>query len=231
MRPTERRYYTTDFEARAEGDGFRIAGHAAVFNRLSQDLGGFVERIAPGAFRKTLGEADVRALFNHDPSLILGRSKSGTLYMEEDDRGLAYDVKLPDTSYGRDLMVSIERGDVTQSSFGFRVIEDFWDRTDDGYPLRTLREVSLHNGDVSPVTFPAYLDTEVAVRAVEHLAGKTGVRPEVLVDAIRSGRLPGEVEVEAEPVLVEVVEVAEVTPSGLVALRHQLMARERSPHA
>jgi hypothetical protein len=91
--------------------------------------------------------------------------------------------------------------------------------------------VSLHNGDVSPVTFPAYLDTEVAVRAVEHLAGKTGVRPEVLVDAIRSGRLPGEVEVEAEPVLVEVVEVAEVTPSGLVALRHQLMARERSPHA
>lgn len=225
MRPSERRYYSTEFEARAVGDGFTIAGHAAVFNRLSQDLGGFVERIAPGAFRKTIGEADVRALFNHDASLILGRSKSGTLYLEEDERGLAYEVKIPDTSYGRDLMVSIERGDITQSSFGFRVIDDMWDRTDDGYPLRTLREVSLHNGDVSPVTYPAYLDTEVAARAVEHLAGKSGVTPEVLVEAIRSGRLPGEV----DPVVVEPV-VVELSP-GLIALRLALLAKQRGPAA
>lgn len=230
MRPSERRYYSTDFEARAVGDEFRIAGHAAVFNRLSQDLGGFVERIAPGAFRKTIGEADVRALFNHDASLILGRSKAGTLYLEEDDRGLAYEVKIPDTSYGRDLMVSIERGDITQSSFGFRVIDDRWDRTDDGYPLRTLREVSLHNGDVSPVTYPAYLDTEVATRAVEHLAGKRGVDAGVLVEAIRSGRLPDELEAEVAEVSVpELVE--ERTTSGLVALRLALLAKQRGPAA
>jgi len=189
-RPAERRYYTTDFEVRASGRRMRIAGHAAVFDSTSQDLGGFVERIAPGAFRKTLREADVRALFNHDPNLVLGRTGAGTLRLAEDRSGLAYEVELPDTTVGRDLAVSIERGDVTQSSFGFRAIADRWTRTEDGTPLRTLTEVSLHNGDVSPVTFPAYLATDVATRAVHRLAATTGVPADELVAAIRSGRLP-----------------------------------------
>ena len=227
MRPSERRYYTTEFEARAVGSEFRIQGHAAVFNRLSQDLGGFVERIAPGAFTKTIQEADVRALFNHDASLILGRTKAGTLRLAEDKTGLLYDVELPDTSYGRDLMVSIERGDVTQSSFGFRVIDDSWDRTDDGYPMRTLREVSLQNGDVSPVTYPAYSDTDVASRALEHLASKTGVDADALVDAIRSGRLPGEV----QPVEKQLVVEPEAAQVDLTALRLELLKRQIAPHA
>ena len=189
-RPAERRYYTTDFHVRTTGRRMRIAGHAAVFDSTSQDLGGFVERIAPGAFRKTLREADVRALFNHDPNLVLGRTGAGTLRLAEDRSGLAYEVELPDTTVGRDLAVSIERGDVTQSSFGFRAIADRWTRTEDGTPLRTLTEVSLHNGDVSPVTFPAYLATDVATRAVHRLAATTGVPADELVAAIRSGRLP-----------------------------------------
>ena len=93
--------------------------------------------------------------------------------------------------------------------------------------MRTLREVSLHNGDVSPVTYPAYLDTEVATRAVEHLAGKRGVEAGVLVEAIRSGRLPDEL--EAEVVVPELVE--ERTASGLVALRLALLAKQRGPAA
>ena len=189
-RPTERRYYTTDFEVRDRGAELRIAGHAAVFDQLSQNLGGFVERIAPGAFRKTLREADVRALFNHDPSLILGRTTAGTLRLSEDRAGLVYEVVLPDTQTGRDLRVSIERGDITQSSFGFRAIADRWDRDEDGTPLRTLTEVSLHNGDVSPVTFPAYLGTDVVARAVHQLARTTGVPADELAAALRHGRLP-----------------------------------------
>ena len=226
MRPSERRYYSTEFEARAVGAEFRIEGHAAVFNRLSQDLGGFVERIAPGAFTKTIKEADVRALFNHDASLILGRTKAGTLRLAEDETGLLYDVSVPDTSYGRDLMVSIERGDVNQSSFGFRVIDDGFERTDDGYPLRTLREVSLQNGDVSPVTYPAYPDTDVASRALEHLAAKTGVDADALVDAIRCGRLPGE---DAEIVVVETPD--EIVPVDLSSFRMELLKRKHSPFA
>lgn len=226
MRPSERRYYSTEFEARAVGSEFRIEGHAAVFNRLSQDLGGFVERIAPGAFTKTIKEADVRALFNHDASLILGRTKAGTLRLAEDQTGLLYDVSVPDTSYGRDLMVSIERGDVNQSSFGFRVIDDGWDRTDDGYPLRTLREVSLQNGDVSPVTYPAYPDTDVVSRAVEHLASKTGVDAQTLADAIRSGRLPGE-----EDQIVVVEQVQEIAQVDLTSFRLELLKRKIAPIA
>jgi HK97 family phage prohead protease len=171
------------------GDEFRIQGHAAVFDRHSQDLGGFVERVAPGAFKKTIREADVRALFNHDPNMILGRSTAGTLRLSEDRAGLAYDLSLPDNTLGRDLRVSIERGDITQSSFGFRTIHDSWSRTDDGYPLRTLEEVSLHNGDVSPVTYPAYEDTDVTARAaVRNLSQQTGVPADELVEAIREGR-------------------------------------------
>lgn len=246
MRPSERRYYSTDFEARAEGSEFRIQGHAAVFDRLSQDLGGFVERISRGAFTKTIQEADVRALFNHDASLILGRTKTPdgkppTLRLAEDGQGLAYDVTMPDTSYARDLMVSIERGDITQSSFGFRVIDDSWDRTDDGFPRRTLREISLQNGDVSPVTYPAYLATDVATRAVEHFATKNGLVVEALAEAIRAGRLPTEVQDDQEvveiPELIEVPEVVEIPDlqesrlSPLVALRLELMKKAQVPFA
>lgn len=138
-----------------------IAGYAARFNVLSVDLGGFKERIAPGAFSTAIGD-DVRALFNHNQDYVIGRTKSRTLELSEDDKGLLYEVKLPDTSFARDLATQIERGDIDGSSFGFRTIEDNFDEVD-GEIVRTLIKVELF--DVSPVTFPAYPQADVAVRS------------------------------------------------------------------
>jgi len=140
----------------------KIVGYAAVFNQLSEDLGGFREKIAPGAFRKTIQEADIRALWNHDSNYVLGRNKSGTLKLEEDNHGLRIEITPPNTTWARDLITSIKRGDVDQMSFGFRAIKDRWE-VDDGQNIRTLLEVSLF--DVSPVTYPAYSQTAVSTRA------------------------------------------------------------------
>jgi HK97 family phage prohead protease len=185
----ERRFVTSEFEVRQlSTGGVQIEGHAAVFNRFSQDLGGFVEQVAPGAFAKTIQEADVRALYNHDPSMVLGRNKSGTLDLSEDNIGLHYRVKLPDTTYARDLAISMERGDVSQSSFGFRVIPggDEWSFTEQDYPLRTLRELQLM--DVSPVTYPAYLDADsgIAGRAIDGLAAAKGYALEAVQADLRA---------------------------------------------
>jgi len=105
----------------AEGGSVKIVGHAAKFDQLSEDLGGFRERIAPGAFAKTIQSADIRALWNHDANIVLGRNKSGTLRLSEDSAGLAYEVDSPDTQLVRDMVLApISRGDVNQCSFGFR---------------------------------------------------------------------------------------------------------------
>lgn len=143
----------------------RIVGHAAVFGKLSEDLMGFREQIKKGAFKRSLKEgADVRALINHDPSKVLGRTSAGTLTLKEDKEGLLMDVTPPDTQAARDLLTSIERGDITGQSFQFRTIEDQW-KTVDGEEIRTLVDVDLI--DVGPVTFPAYPDTTVAVRSLD----------------------------------------------------------------
>lgn len=150
-------------ETRAEGKK-TLRGHAAVFNQLSEDLGGFREQIQPGAFADAIEKDDVRALFNHDINYVLGRNVSKTLRLKEDARGLAIEIDLPDTQMARDLAVSIERGDVSQMSFGFSVRpggQDFA-KDDSGQMIRTLKRVRLY--DVSPVTFPAYPQTDVAMR-------------------------------------------------------------------
>lgn len=152
-------------EVRAEGgDGKakRLVGHAAVFDTPA-DLGWFTEKVARGAFAETIKVDDVRALFNHNPNFVLGRNVAGTLRMSEDDKGLAIEIDMPDTQVARDLLVSIERKDVSQMSFGFEVIEEMWERTKDGPDVRTLKKVRLW--DVSPVTFPAYVETDVAQRS------------------------------------------------------------------
>ena len=149
----------TDLELRVDEDTGGITGYAAVFNRWSEDLGFFKEKIQEGAFKKSIKENDIRALINHDPNLIIGRTKNKTLTLSEDDKGLLYDVQLPDTSYANDLRESIKRKDITQNSFGFQTIQDEWSK--DG-SKRTLMEVKL--SDVSPVTFPAYKQTSVALR-------------------------------------------------------------------
>ncbi len=151
-----------DGELRAKGS--KVSGHAAVFNQLSEDLGGFREKISPGAFADSIKDGDIRALWNHDPNFVLGRTKAGTLSLSEDDIGLATQYDFPDTSIARDLLKSIERGDVDQQSFGFMVLPDGakW-RLEDGGLTRILTKVELF--DVSPVTFPAYPQTDVGVRA------------------------------------------------------------------
>lgn len=176
----ERRAFALDgVELRAaDGGGQILRGHAAVFNLLSDDLGGFREKISPGAFVKAIAEDDVRALFNHDRNFVLGRSKSGTLRMREDGQGLAVEIDLPDNQTIRDLVLGpIKRGDVSQMSFGFRVAPggQAWAKDDEGRAIRTLTSLRLF--DVSAVTYPAYPDTDVAVRELRSWADAQNVAP------------------------------------------------------
>ena len=161
MKKTERRTFTVrDIETRAEDGTLRMAGYAAVFNEPSLPLP-FIEKIAPGAFRKTLTETpDVRLLINHE-GLPLARTKNGTMRLYEDAKGLYFEAELADTQEARDLHTLVARGDVDQMSFAFRVIRQKWndDRTE-----RMLTEVSLADGDVSIVTYPAYPATSVEAR-------------------------------------------------------------------
>jgi HK97 family phage prohead protease len=156
----------TELRVEAQENGLPvIEGHAALFESLSQDLGGifpFKEKIRSGAFRASIEKDDVRALWNHDPNYVLGRNRAGTLSLEETDRGLKVRIQPPDTTWAKDLTESIKRGDVTQMSFGFICEKDNWS-VENGTDIRTLEQVRLF--DVSPVTFPAYLDTDVGVRS------------------------------------------------------------------
>lgn len=162
MKKIERRTFTvSDVETRTADDGtLRLSGYGAVFNESSVPLP-FKETIAPGAFRKTLSETpDVRLLVNHE-GLPLARTKNGTLTLSEDAKGLHFEAVLADTQEARDIHALVTRGDVDQMSFAFRVIRQSWseDRS-----MRTLTEVSLADGDVSVVTYPAYPTTTVEAR-------------------------------------------------------------------
>lgn len=170
-----------DFELRAAGDGMSFAGYAAVFNSPSQPLP-FTEVIAPGAFKRTLTRRNnIRMLLNHDTSRVLGTTRSGTLRLQEDSQGLHVEADLPDTTYGRDLSVVMQRGDVDAMSFGFSVPPkgDRW--SDDG-AQRTLTEVRLH--EVSVVTFPAYEATSAHVRDYSLLASRYDADVDAIADAI-----------------------------------------------
>lgn len=164
----ERRYTPVPVESRAKDGLSRIGGYAAVFNRESRNLGGFVERIAPGAFNdsKMRGWPDVLARYNHDDGMLLGTTGSGTLRLMVDETGLDYTVDLP--AARADVAELVARGDVRKSSFAFRTLEDTWTTNEQNYPLRTL--VSAQLVDVAPVNTPAYLDTTSASRASVDLA-------------------------------------------------------------
>ena len=157
-------------ELRVEEKTKKIVGLAAVFNKRSQDLGGFVEIIQPGAFRKAIeSQSDVRALWNHDSNFVLGRTLSGTLTLKETDDGLEVEIVPPETNLARDLLESINRGDVSQMSFAFMVREggQKFTEEEDGTIIRTLTDLDLY--EVSPVAFPAYQDTSVAMRAIQKM--------------------------------------------------------------
>lgn len=150
--------------ARAEGGPTKLSGHAAVFGVEAEIGGYFRELMEPGAFRDAIERDDVRALFNHDSNFILGRNRAGTLRMSEDNVGLLVDIDLPDAATIRDLVVApVERGDVSGMSIAFVVLREEWDFSSD-VPLRSIREVELY--DVSVVTFPAYEQTDVALRSL-----------------------------------------------------------------
>lgn len=142
----------------------KLEGYAAVFNSESQDLGGFTESIAPGAFSRTLKSSDnVMALYDHDTRSLLGRVGNKTLMLNEDTVGLFYEVELPNTTVANDLSVLIERGDVAGASFAFTVPKggDIWTERN-GKPHRELLDVDLFEITVTPN--PAYSDTTVAKR-------------------------------------------------------------------
>jgi Escherichia/Staphylococcus phage prohead protease len=166
----ERRFLQTELRVFSDADSgpmMRVQGYAAKYNTLSSNLGGFKERCAPGCFSRSISAgADVRALINHDPNLVLGRRSAGTVEISSDNVGLRWTCTLPDTSYARDLYALIKRGDVSQCSFAFSVEDEDWaDETDpengERVSIRTLRDVNLL--DVSAVTYPAYEQTNVGV--------------------------------------------------------------------
>ena len=168
MSDIERRILCKEVRVDTTGDTPTIRGYAAVFNTLSEDLGGFREQISTGAFADAMGSSDVRALINHDPNLVLGRNTSGTLKMREDITGLYAEITPPDTQAARDLVELMKRGDVSQMSFAFTVGKEdqAWTRDGSGPWLRTIKRVNRLY-DVSVVTYPAYPATSAAVRALE----------------------------------------------------------------
>jgi hypothetical protein len=146
-------------------DGVRtVSGYAALFLSRSVDFGGWYEMISPAAFATTLQDnPDVLALRDHDASILLGRTKSGTLKLSEDTVGLKFECTLPDTTQARDLAESMSRGDIDSCSFGFSTDNDVWTEDGEGCTVRTLIAVTLY--EISIVSFPAYPDTSASLRS------------------------------------------------------------------
>lgn len=153
-------------ERRSASDPIPFTGHAAVYGQrtwIGPPKWGFYEEVDRDAFTKTITEGDVRFLINHDPNLLLARTKADTLDLASDSFGLLTRAQMAPTSYGNDLAISLERGDISQMSFGFETVRDQWETLDNGDEVRTLLEVKLF--DVSVVTYPAYEGTDAAMRA------------------------------------------------------------------
>jgi len=164
----------------AEYEGNTIRGYAAVYNSDSEWMGGFYEQIAKGAFDEVM-DNDTRAYFNHDENLLLGRVSSGTLRLGSDERGLYYEVDLPNTSYANDLVELMKRGDVNQSSFAFLIDRDRWEERD-GKTYRIIEKVSRLL-DVSPVSQPAYPDATSELMMRKDTPESEGAEVEVKAEA------------------------------------------------
>lgn len=163
MKNFEKRSLVGDVEHRANEGKRTLVGYAAVFERLAMIGGWFKEQIAPGAFADAIS-GDVRALVDHDTGRVIGRTKSGTLRMQEDGVGLRVEIDVPNTTDGNDLWELVERGDISGMSFGFRVTKETWDETGE-VPVRTIQALELL--EVSAVAFPAYDDTTIGKRSLE----------------------------------------------------------------
>lgn len=169
----ERRFIPLEtVELRATGD-LQMDGYAAVFNvkvEIASFWGaGWLEEVAPGAFAKTIQENDIRALWNHDPNIVLGRNRAKTLELSEDAHGLKSVISPPDNAWGRPVVDAVRRGDVTGMSISFRAIKQEWIQPAEGskdLARRIIREAKLY--DVSPVTFPAFESTFISARSAQY---------------------------------------------------------------
>ena len=159
----ELRVLPTHFEVRKEDEAKKIFGYAALFDDPADEINGFIERISPGAFKDAIKNSDTRALVNHNSEKVLGRLQSKTLKLKEDEKGLYYEVDPPNTTYANDLLESLARGDIDQSSFQFTVEKEEWDESGD-VPVRTIVKVA-ELFDISPVTFPWYKNTLAGVKS------------------------------------------------------------------
>lgn len=165
MQKREVRPISTEFTARAEGDNPTIEGYFAVFNSIYEIAPGMTESVAPGAFSRTLA-SDIRALTNHDTTLVLGRTKAHTLELREDEHGLWGKVSInPNDRDAMNLYERVKRGDVDQCSFGFEIVNEETDFREDGSIHWTITDVNLF--EVSACTFPAYRETNINARSAE----------------------------------------------------------------
>jgi len=189
----------TTISRSAPGDvqmaGSTVSGYAARFDTLSGDLGGFVERVAPGSFTKTISEGvgadrDIYALFNHDQGAPLARTKDGSLSLETDETGLRYSFEIPDTAAGEELHRNLAAGLLGGASFAGRLMRDVWHERSDPV-LHEVVEVALR--DVGPVTFPAYQQTEPTLRSLDPVLRDLAIARSLdlaeVVEAIRAGSL------------------------------------------
>ena len=159
-----RTLHTTEFRIATEDDGTRTLSGLIPYNSPSYDLGGFTEIIAPGSFASALAPgADVLCLRDHDPSILLGRTKSKTLSLTDSPEGLRFTCKLPKTTQAADLAESIDRSDLDGNSFGFQTNDDKWLSDSSGNVVRTLLDVELF--EISPCSFPAYGNSQVSIRS------------------------------------------------------------------
>jgi HK97 family phage prohead protease len=182
----ETRIFEVDsLEVREEADGMHLEGYAALFNSRSENLGGFTETIAPGAFRASLkSRNDIKMLWNHDTGAVLGSTRAGTLTLTEDERGLRVSAVLPNTSHGRDARELISRGDVTGFSFGFSMPARGGDEWNSEGTERVLKSVRLFEVSLTP--FPAYQQTNgtASVRGLDKIAKRADVDADALADAL-----------------------------------------------
>ena len=182
----ELRCNLVEIRSTTEGEKLYLTGYAAKFNTMSEDLGGFREKIRMGAFSNAIKNDDVRALFNHDMNYVLGRNTSGTLKLSEDATGLYFEVEVPNCQWARDLHESVKREDINQCSFAFRVKLQNW--SDEGdIVVRELIEVSLV--DVSIVTRPAYLDTIAQARSMAEVIEEYRKTKEPEFDQVKMAKL------------------------------------------
>jgi len=223
------------------GPGMSFRGYAAVFNSDSEPLP-FIEQVAPGAFSRSLSSRNnIPMLLNHDPSKPLAATRAGTLRLQEDSTGLLVDADLPPTSYGRDLSISMQRGDgFGAMSFGFSVPQG-GDQWDSERSRRTLNEVRLH--EVSVVTFPAYPSTVASVRSYEALALRCAEDAGMLEVAVEALLMAEKLDPDAAALLRSVIDkmcapevpTAEITiediPLALLAKQLDLMAKALPPTA